>query len=130
MQLYTNARGLVVRYAVEQTKYRQSIQKRARLVEIEKMVQTLERRQLHLIALLFRLCHEKKLIRSWRRLSSITFIIDIISFYQYFRSLSRKICSKTIKSGVESMWKSVEKTNVANPSTTLETCSRFVGPDL
>ena len=35
---------------------------RAGLVEIEKMVQKLERRQLHLIAALFRQCHELKVI--------------------------------------------------------------------
>ena len=35
---------------------------RAGLVEIEKGVQTLERRQLHLIAAMFRQCHEMKLI--------------------------------------------------------------------
>ena len=35
---------------------------KAGLVEIEKMVRTLERRQLHLIAALFRQCHEMKLI--------------------------------------------------------------------
>ena len=35
---------------------------RSGLVEIENMVQTLERRQLHLIAALLRQCHEMKLI--------------------------------------------------------------------
>ena len=35
------------------------------------------------------------LMRSWRRSSSITFIIDIISFDQYFRSYREKSVLKT-----------------------------------
>ena len=40
------------------------------------------------------------LMRSWRRSSSITFILDIISFDQYFRSYRKKSVLKNIKSGV------------------------------
>ena len=34
-------------------------------------------------------------MRSWRRSSSITFIIDIFSFDQYFRSYREKLVPKT-----------------------------------
>ena len=40
-------------------------------------------------------CNETH-FRSWRRSSSITFIIDIISFDQYFRSYREKLVRKTL----------------------------------
>ena len=36
-------------------------------------------------------------LRSWRRLSSITFIIDIFSFDQHFRNYREKVVPKTSK---------------------------------
>ena len=69
---------------------------------MEKMVQTLDRRRLHLIAALSRQCHELKLISEVdgdRPPSSITFTIDIFSFDQYFRSYRERVSSKNIKTG-------------------------------